>query len=127
MIHKKQVIQIADTKIGTEYKPFIIAEMSGNHNQSLSKAIEIVDAAADAGADAIKLQTYTADTMTLDIKGGDFEIKDKKSLWAGENLHKLYAKAYTPWEWHREIFKRAKSKNIICFSSPFDNKAVDLR
>ena len=126
MTEKKPFIQICDTQIGAQYKPFIIAEMSGNHNQSLSKAIEIVDAAAEAGADAIKLQTYTADTMTLNIKGGDFEIKDKNSLWAGQNLHKLYKKAYTPWEWHEEIFKRAKSKNMICFSSPFDSSAVDF-
>lgn len=126
MIVSKKTIQIGHRTIGAEHKPFIIAEMSGNHNQSLEKAIEIVDAAAEAGADAIKLQTYTADSLTLDIKGGDFEIKDKKSLWAGQNLHSLYKKAYTPWEWHEEIFRRAKNKNLICFSSPFDEKAVDF-
>lgn len=119
-------IQIGNKKIGYMHKPFVIAEMSGNHNQSLEKALEIVDAAADSGADAIKLQTYTADTMTLDVKEGSFKIKDEKSLWSGENLYNLYQKAYTPWEWHYEIFKRASSRGIICFSSPFDFTAVDF-
>ena len=117
--------KIGNKSIGKSFKPFIIAEMSGNHNQSLEKALEIVDAAADSGADAIKLQTYTADTMTMDLKGGSFTIKDKNSLWKGENLHSLYKKAYTPWEWHPEIFARASKRNLICFSSPFDNSAVD--
>lgn len=109
--------------IGYEHKPFIIAEMSGNHNQSLERALAIVDAAADAGADAIKLQTYTADTMT--IKGA-YTITDKNSLWHGKELHDLYKQAYTPWEWHEEIFKRAKLKGMIGFSSPFDSTAVDF-
>ena len=113
MTDTKKFIQIGNAKIGINHKPFIIAEMSGNHNQSLSKAIEIVDAAAEAGADAIKLQTYTADSMTLDIKGGEFEIKDKKSLWSGQNLHDLYKKAYTPWEWHEELFNLAKIKFLF--------------
>lgn len=106
--------------------PFIIAEMSGNHNQSLDRALEIVDAAAKAGAHAIKLQTYTADTITLDVKGGDFEITDNKSLWSGQNLHDLYSKAHTPWEWHKPIMDRAAKHGLICFSSPFDETAVDF-
>lgn len=104
-------------------KPFIIAEMSGNHNQSLERALQIVDAAADAGAHAIKLQTYTADTMT--IKGA-LTIDDKQSLWYGRELHELYQEAYTPWEWHKPIFERAKQKGILAFSSPFDESAVDF-
>ncbi len=110
----------------TFFRPFIIAEMSGNHNQSLERALEIVDAAADAGAHAIKLQTYTADTITIDKKEGEFFISDPKSLWKGESLYDLYKKAYTPWEWHESIFKRAKEKGILCFSSPFDFTAVDF-
>lgn len=119
-------INIGNQKIGNVFKPFIIAEMSGNHNQSLEKALEIVDAAADAGAHAIKLQTYTADTITIDKKEGEFFISDSKSLWKGESLYDLYKKAYTPWEWHESIFKRAKEKGIVCFSSPFDFTAVDF-
>ncbi|OGJ09764.1 pseudaminic acid synthase [Candidatus Nomurabacteria bacterium RIFOXYB1_FULL_39_16] len=112
--------------IGREYKPFIIAEMSGNHNQSLEKALEIVDEAADAGADALKIQTYTADTITLNIDSGDFVINDPKSLWNGEKLYALYQKAHTPWEWHQAIFKRCKERGIYAFSTPFDETAVDF-
>lgn len=107
-------------------KPFIIAEMSGNHNQSLERALAIVEAAAKAGADAIKLQTYTADTMTLDLNEGEFFIADKDSLWKGESLYHLYEKAYTPWEWHEAIFKRCKELGIMGFSTPFDATAVDF-
>jgi pseudaminic acid synthase len=103
--------------------PFIIAEMSGNHNQSLEKALKIVDAAADAGASAIKLQTYTADTLTIK---GVFTITEPTSLWFGRDLYDLYNEAHTPWEWHKPIFERAKSRGILCFSSPFDETAVDL-
>ncbi|WP_244277156.1 pseudaminic acid synthase [Synechococcus sp. GEYO] len=103
----------------------VIAEMSGNHNQSLDRAFELVDAAAEAGAHALKLQTYTADTITLRQRGGDFQIKDEGSLWAGQNLHDLYTKAHTPWEWHQPIMERAASKGMLCFSSPFDETAVD--
>jgi len=107
----------------TNNKPFIIAEMSGNHNQSLKRALEIVDAAAQSGADAIKLQTYTADTITMrDV----FTISDPKSLWNSRDLYDLYQEAHTPWEWHQAIFNRAKEKNIICFSTPFDETAVDF-
>lgn len=100
--------------------------MSGNHNQSLERALEIVEAAAKAGADAIKLQTYTADTMTLDISEGEFFIEDKNSLWAGRSLYDLYQEAYTPWEWHKPIFDKCKELGIIGFSTPFDTTAVDF-
>lgn len=115
-----------DQYIGKGVRPFVIAEMSGNHNKSLDRALAIVDAAAEAGAQAIKLQTFTADTMTLDITEGEFTINDSKSLWAGEALHSLYQQAYTPWEWHAPIFERAKEKGMLCFSSPFDETAVDF-
>ncbi|RAU82968.1 pseudaminic acid synthase [Pontibacter arcticus] len=116
-------INIAGRLVGRSHKPFIIAEMSGNHNQSLERALAIVDAAADAGADAIKLQTYTADTMTLP---GAFTIEDKNSLWEGRELYDLYKEAYTPWDWHQPLFERAKQRGMIAFSSPFDETAVDF-
>ena len=116
-------IKIAHHTIGLNHSPFIIAEMSGNHNQSLERALEIVDAAAFAGADAIKLQTYTADTITMK---GAYTINDENSLWNGKELHELYQQAYTPWEWHQPIFERAKEKGLIAFSSPFDETAVDF-
>lgn len=106
--------------------PFVIAEMSGNHNASLERALRIVDAAADTGADAIKLQTYTPDTMTLDLDEGEFFITDPNSLWKGQPLHSLYRKAHTPWEWHEPIMQRARARGILCFSSPFDDSAVDF-
>lgn len=107
-------------------RPYLIAEMSGNHNQSLERALEIVDAAAAHGADAIKLQTYTADTMTLDVRMPGFVIDDPKSLWARRQLFELYQEAHTPWEWHRPIMERAASQGIACFSTPFDDTAVDF-
>lgn len=107
-------------------KPFIIAEMSGNHNHSLERALQIVDAAAESGADALKLQTYTADTITIDKSDGEFFISDPNNLWKGESLYSLYQKAYTPWEWHKAIFDRCKEKGIVCFSTPFDFTAVDF-
>ena len=113
-------------KIGPDAPPFIIAEMSGNHNQSLERALEIVEAAAKAGAHALKLQTYTADTMTLDIAEGEFFINDADSLWKGSSLHKLYQEAYTPWEWHKPIFDRCRELGMIGFSTPFDASAVDF-
>jgi N-acetylneuraminate synthase len=118
--------KIGSIPIGEAHPPFIIAEMSGNHNQSIEKALQIVDAAAEAGAHAIKLQTYTADTITLDVKGGEFEINDPNSPWTGRNLHDLYNEASTPWDWHARIMERAKEKRLICFSSPFDETAVDF-
>lgn len=123
---KKCSIMIADRHIGLLYPPFIIAEMSGNHNQSLDRAFEIVDAAAASGAHALKLQTYTADTMTLDIKEREFLIQDPNSLWRGRSLYDLYQEAHTPWEWHKPIFDRCREKGIICFSTPFDDTAVDF-
>lgn len=107
-------------------KPFIIAEMSGNHNQSLERALKIVEAAAEAGVDAIKLQTYTADTMTIDKSDGEFFIADPHSLWQGESLYNLYQKAYTPWEWQEKIFRHAEELGLICFSTPFDDTSVDF-
>ena len=112
--------------IGPKQPPFIIAEMSGNHNQSLERALAIVEAAAHAGADALKLQTYTADTMTLDIDEGAFHIDDPENLWQGNSLYKLYQQAYTPWEWHKPIFDRCRELGLICFSTPFDETAVDF-
>ncbi len=120
------MIDIADKKIGFDYKPFIIAEMSGNHNQSLERALEIVEAAAETGVHALKLQTYTADTLTLDVSDGDFFIEDKSSLWKGKSLYELYGEAYTPWEWHKPIMQLANELGMICFSSPFDDSAVDF-
>ena len=119
-------LEIAGRKIGKQYKPFVIAEMSGNHNQELERALAIVDAAAKAGAHALKLQTYTADTMTLDIDEGAFHIDDPESLWQGNSLYKLYQQAYTPWEWHKPIFDRCKEQGLICFSTPFDETAVEF-
>lgn len=119
-------IQVGDFEIGSENKPFIIAEMSGNHNQSLERALEIVEAAAATGAHALKIQTYTADTLTLNVHGKDFDIADEGSLWKGRNLYDLYNEAYTPWEWHKPIFDRAKELGMIAFSTPFDNTAVDF-
>ena len=117
---------IENCMIGAGHAPFIIAEMSGNHNQSLDRALAIVDAIAASGAQALKLQTYTADTMTLDLKEREFFISDPKSLWKGNSLYQLYQDAHTPWQWHRPIFERARAKGLIAFSTPFDASAVDF-
>lgn len=119
-------MQIGNYKIGQNHKPFIIAEMSGNHNQSIEKALKIIEIAAACGADAVKLQTYTADSITINHRGGLFDIKDPTSLWSGRNLYELYEEAHTPWEWHEALFKCAKDNGIICFSTPFDDAAVDF-
>jgi pseudaminic acid synthase len=119
-------IIIQGKQIGGDRLPFIIAEMSGNHNQSLERALEIVEAAAKIGAHGLKLQTYTADTMTLDIKEGEFLIDDPNSLWYGHSLYELYQQAHTPWEWHEPILKRCQELGIIGFSTPFDATAVDF-
>lgn len=115
---------IAGRKIGPGEPPFIIAELSGNHNGSLARALQLVDAAAQAGADAVKLQTYTADTITLDHDGPGFRIEG--GLWAGRTLHELYREASTPWDWHEALFARARERGLVCFSSPFDETAVAL-
>ncbi|GGD64530.1 sialic acid synthase [Emticicia aquatilis] len=119
-------MKIGNYNIGQSYKPFIIAEMSGNHNQSIERALKIIEIAAKSGADAIKLQTYTADTLTINQRGGLFDIEDSTSLWAGRNLYELYQEAYTPWEWHDAMYKCAADNGIICFSTPFDDTAVDF-
>ncbi len=119
-------IRIANRQIGLECPPFVIAEMSGNHNHSLDRALALVDAAAAAGAHALKLQTYTADTMTLPLKTGAFVIRDPNSLWAGRSLYDLYEEAHTPWNWHGPIFERARAHGMIPFSTPFDDTAVDF-
>jgi len=106
-------------------KTFVVAELSANHNGSLKIAVQTIRAAAQAGADAIKLQTYTPETMTIDSKKNDFIIKNG-SIWDGDNYFDLYKKAFTPWEWHEELFKVAKDEGLICFSTPFDKTAVDF-
>ncbi|MNJ96133.1 Pseudaminic acid synthase [compost metagenome] len=122
----RAAINISGCKIGSGQPPFIIAEMSGNHNQSLERALAIVDAAADSGAHALKIQTYTPDTMTINLNEREFHISDPDSLWAGTSLYKLYGDASTPWEWHEAIFARAREKGMVPFSSPFDATAVDF-
>jgi pseudaminic acid synthase len=118
-------MKIGDFDFGESNRVFIIAELSANHNGSLQTAIETLKAAKRAGADAIKLQTYTADTITLDCKSEDFKLK-QGTIWDGKYLYDLYKEAYTPWEWHEELFRVAKEEGLICFSSPFDKTAVDL-
>lgn len=124
--YKRKAVKMKVTVDKKDGAPFIIAEMSGNHNHSLERALKIVDAAAEAGVDALKIQTYTADTMTLDINRGEFVIDDPKSLWNGRTLYDLYKEAATPWEWHKDIFDRCRQKGIIGFSTPFDSTAVDF-
>jgi pseudaminic acid synthase len=120
------MMKIGTEDIGLGKTPYVIAEMSGNHNQSLDHALAIVDAAAAAGAHALKLQTFTADTMTLDLAEGEFTITDPTSLWRGQSVYQLYQHAYTPWEWHTPIMARAKAHGMACFSSPFDESAVEF-
>jgi N-acetylneuraminate synthase len=120
------MLTIAGRGIGRAYAPFVIAEMSGNHNQSLERALQIVEAAARAGAHALKLQTYTADTMTLDLREREFLISDPQSLWHGQSLYELYRKAHTPWDWHAPIFARCRELGMVAFSTPFDASAVDF-
>jgi N-acetylneuraminate synthase len=119
-------MRIANRTIGQGNPPFVIAEMSGNHNQSIERALLIVEAAAASGAHGLKIQTYTPDTMTIDLDEREFHIADSTSLWAGTSLYKLYGEAYTPWEWHEAIFKRARDLGMIAFSTPFDDSAVDF-
>lgn len=119
-------IKIGNVSIGLDRSPFVIAEMSGNHNGSLARALEIVSAAARAGAHALKIQTYTADTMTIDLDEGEFFISDPGSLWKGSSLYSLYKQAHTPWDWHDPIFKLCRELGMVGFSSPFDASAVDF-
>ncbi|MDN4500891.1 pseudaminic acid synthase [Alteromonadaceae bacterium BrNp21-10] len=119
-------IYIDDYCVGSQSKPLIIAELSGNHSQQLDLALKMVEAAAKAGADAIKLQTYTADSMTLDVRSQGFVIEETDSLWHGESLHALYQKAATPYEWHQQLFDRANELGMLAFSSPFDEQAVEF-
>lgn len=118
-------MRLGRVEIGLDIRPYVIAEMSGNHNQALDRALAIVDAAASAGAHAVKLQTYTADTMTLDIAEGEF-ITAPDSLWSGQSMHALYQQAHTPWDWHGPIMERAKAHGMACFSSPFDESSIDF-
>jgi pseudaminic acid synthase len=120
------MINIGRYKIGLKHKPFIIAEMSGNHNGSLKRALEIVRKAAKCGVSAIKLQTYTPDTMTIKSNTRDFIINSKKSIWHGKNLYQLYKIAHTPWDWHHKIFAEAKKHGLIYFSTPFDETSINF-
>ena len=120
------VIKLGERGIGRGCPPLVIAEMSGNHNQSLERALAIVKAAAESGAHAVKLQTYTPDTMTIDLDEREFHISDSTSLWAGTSLYRLYGEAYTPWNWHKPIMERARELGMFAFSTPFDESAVDF-
>lgn len=119
-------VQIAQHSVGEESRPLVVAEMSGNHNGDLGRALAIVDMVAESGAQALKLQTYRADTITIDADGPAFRITEGHELWAGRNLYQLYVEAHTPWEWHEPIFARARDHGLVPFSSPFDGTAVDL-
>ena len=118
-------ISIENFEISKQSPCFIVAELSANHNQKIENAINAINAAKKCGADAIKIQTYTPDTITLDVKSDLFKVQ-KNTIWEGKYLYELYKEAFTPWEWHEELFKTAKDEGIICFSSPFDNSAIDL-
>src|SRR3954464_6245214 len=109
-----QVVHIAGRPIGRKHAPYVIAELSGNHNGELARALRLIDAAKEAGADAVKLQTYTADTITIDHDGPGFVIEG--GLWGGRRLHELYREAHTPWDWHSQLFEHAREIGITCFS-----------
>ena len=119
-------MRIGEHQIGPDHRPFVVAEMSGNHNGDLDRALAIVDAIAESGAQAVKLQTYRADTITIDVDAPPFRISDGHELWGGQNLFALYDRAHTPWEWHAPIFQRAREHGLVAFSSPFDPTAIDL-
>ncbi len=119
-------ISIEHIKVGRSHPPFVIAEMSANHNGSLERALKLVEVAADSGVQAIKLQTYTADTMTLNSREKEFVISDPDSLWYGKTLYELYDEAHTPWEWHQPIFEKANDLGLLAFSTPFDETSVDF-
>jgi len=117
-------VRIGSHTISRQNRPFVIAEMSGNHNGDLGRALQIVDAVARSGAQALKIQTYTPDTITIDVNTAPFRVDDGHGLWGGRNLYQLYQEAHTPWEWHKPIFERAREKGLVAFSSPFDPTAV---
>ena len=119
-------IEIDGHQVGPGQTPFVIAEVSGNHNGSLERALDIIDAIAESGAQAVKFQTYTADTITIDAKGPQFQIRADHDLWGGRTLHDLYQEAHTPWEWHAPMFERARERGLTPFSSPFDPTAIEL-
>ncbi|MGX7823592.1 pseudaminic acid synthase [Actinokineospora sp. 24-640] len=119
-------VQIGTHQVGPGHRPFVIAEMSGNHNGSLERALAIVEAVAASGAQALKLQTYTADTITIDVDRPEFRVSDGHELWGGETLYSLYQRAHTPWAWHEPLFARARELGLTVFSSPFDPTAVEL-
>lgn len=121
-----EVIRVGRHAIGAGRRPFIVAELSGNHNGELSRALATVDAVAEAGAHALKLQTYTPDTLTVDVDHPRFRVSSGHDLWSGEHLYQLFARAHTPWDWHQPIFERARERGLIPFSSPFDPTAVEL-
>jgi pseudaminic acid synthase len=125
-VRNRLEVSIGGRMVGEGHSPLIVAEMSGNHNQSFDRAIEIIDKAKAAGADAIKFQTYTPDTMTLDLKRDEFFLKDMDNPWEGKSLYEVYKEAYTPWEWHEDLAKRCKDIGLLWFSSPFDASAVDF-
>ena len=116
--------EIAERKIGVGHPPYIVCELSANHNGSLERALELIEAAAATGADAIKIQTYTPDTITIDCDNAQFMIKG--GLWDGYKLYELYAQAYTPYEWHPALFAKARDVGVTLFSTPFDETALDL-
>jgi pseudaminic acid synthase len=122
----KRLVRIGKHEVGPGRRPFIVAEMSGNHDGDLDRALAIVDAVAASGAQALKLQTYRPDTITIDVDGPAFRVGDEHDLWGGQNLYALYEKAHTPWEWHEPIFRRAAEHGLVAFSSPFDPTAVEL-
>lgn len=119
-------VTLGDRVVGPGHPPYVVAEMSGNHNGSLERALAIVDAVAEAGAPAVKIQTYTADTLTIDVDAPAFRVEDSHGLWGGRTLYRLYQQAHTPWEWHEAIFARARERGVLPFSSPFDPTAVAL-
>lgn len=120
------VVRLGDRRVGASERPLIVAELSGNHNQSLERALALVRAAHAAGAEAVKLQTYTADTLTIDCDRPEFRITDPNSLWHGKTLYELYQWAHTPWEWHRPLFDLCRELGLLAFSTPFDESAVDF-
>jgi sialic acid synthase SpsE len=126
MTTMSESIRIGDREVGPAAPPFVVAEISGNHNGSLDRAHAIIEMAADAGAHAVKLQTYTADTITIDSDRPEFLIGESHELWGSRRLYELYEQAHTPWEWHAELFAHARERGLIPFSSPFDDTAVEL-